>query len=76
MYIKIANGHYVPDTEISSIIAYGTNSYIKKIVSSAKEKDLFSDETCHKKSRSIIILKSNMVIVSSITTDTLLKQLS
>ena len=75
MFIKISNGHYINANDITSVIVYSQATYLKKIISEAKNKGLFSDETCHKKSRTVVVLKNKRVIVTSLTPETLLGKL-
>lgn len=75
MMLNVGNGSYVKIDEIQ-VIAPPESAPLKRYVSDAKDKDTCIDLTYGKKTKSIIVLKNGMVVLSPVTSGTLNNNIS
>ena len=73
--LSVGNGSFIKKNEIE-VVAPPESAPLKRLVGDAKDANNCIDLTYGKRTKSIIILKSGRVILSSVTTETLVKNLS
>ena len=69
-FINVGFGNLVPVSRIISIVSPDA-APIKRIVSEAKAKSIAIDATCGRKTKSVIIMDTDHVILSALQTETL-----
>ena len=72
-FVNIGLGNSVPYERISVITA-PDSAPVKRIVQTAKEKDLCIDATYGRRTRSVIILDNNQVVLSSLQPETIVNR--
>lgn len=73
--LNVGGGAFVKIEEIE-VIAPPESAPLKRLVSDSKDKDTCVDLTYGKRTKSILVLKSGKVILSSVTTQTLVANLN
>lgn len=75
MMLNVGGGGFVKIEEIE-VIAPPESAPLKRLVSDSKDNDTCVDLTYGKRTKSIVVLKSGKVILSSVTTQTLVANLN
>ena len=73
--LNIGKSNFVVTSRVLSITIW-ESSTIKKAVQVARENNLLIDATCGRRTRSVIFLDNNTVVLSSIQPDTLALRIS
>lgn len=73
--LNVGGGAFVKIEEIE-VIAPPESAPLKRLVSDSKDNDTCIDLTYGKRTKSILVLKSGKVILSSVTTQTLVANLN
>ena len=74
MMIMIGHGNYV-ERGLVAVILQPDGAHAKKIRKSAEDKDMLINATSGHKTRSVIVLTTNQVVLCSLSTDALKKRL-
>lgn len=72
--ILIGHQNYINEESII-VILKADSSGAKSLIKSAQERNLFTDATAGRKRKSVLVTKTNQVIISSLTTDTLVNRI-
>lgn len=70
MMLNVGNGSFVKISEIQ-VIAPPESAPLKRYVSDAKDNNICIDLTYGKKTKSVIVLKNGMVVLSQVVASTL-----
>ncbi len=70
MFISIGFGNYINADKIVSYIRADA-APIKRMVQTAKDSGMAVDATCGKKTKTVIVMESGHVVLSSLTTETI-----
>lgn len=73
--LNVGGGAFVKIEEIE-VIAPPESAPLKRLVSDSKDNDTCVDLTYGKRTKSILVLKSGKVVLSSVTTQTLVANLN
>lgn len=73
--LNVGGGAFVKIEEIE-VIAPPESAPLKRLVSDSKDNDTCIDLTYGKRTKSILVLKSGKVVLSSVTTQTLVANLN
>ena len=73
--LNVGGGAFVQIEEIE-VIAPPESAPLKRLVSDSKDNDTCIDLTYGKRTKSILVLKSGKVVLSSVTTQTLVANLN
>lgn len=73
--LNVGGGAFVKIEEIE-VIAPPESAPLKRLVSDSKDSDTCVDLTYGKRTKSILVLKSGKVVLSSVTTQTLVANLN
>lgn len=68
--INIGYGNLLSGQKLVAVVAPDA-SPIKRMIAQAKEKNLLIDATCGRKTRSVLIMDSDHIILSSLSIDTI-----
>ena len=73
-FVNIGFGNMVNADKICSIVSPDA-APVKRMVQSAKDDGLAVDGTCGRKTKSVIVLDNNSVVLSSLLPDTIVSRL-
>lgn len=68
MFVNVGFANFVASDKIIAILD-ADSSPAKRLSRTAKESDLLIDATCGRKTRSVIVMESNHVVLSAIESD-------
>lgn len=74
-FINIGYGNIVNTEKIISVINYEA-APIKRMVQTAKDAGLAIDATCGKKTKAVIVMENQMIVLSSLLPDTITNRLN
>ena len=74
-FINIGYGNIVNTEKIISVINYEA-APIKRMVQTAKDASLAVDATCGKKTKAVIVMENQMIVLSSLLPDTITNRLN
>ena len=72
--VNVGHGNIIPADKIIAILN-NNSAPIKKIIQEAKEQDLLINACQGRKARSVIMMSSNHVILSSVQTETIVSRM-
>ena len=73
-FVNIGFGNMVNADKICSIVSPDA-APVKRMVQSAKDEGLAVDGTCGRKTKSVIVLDNNSVVLSSLLPDTIVSRI-
>ena len=73
--LSIGKNNFVMSSRILAITVWDSST-IKKSVQNAKKNDLLIDATCGRRTRSVIFLDNNSIVLSSVQPETLAIRIS
>ena len=74
MMVMIGHGNYI-ERGLVAVILQPDSSHAKKLRKNADDKDMLINATSGHKTRSVIVLTTNQVVLSSLSSDALKKRL-
>ncbi|MCI5883910.1 MAG: DUF370 domain-containing protein [Clostridiales bacterium] len=74
-FVNIGYGNVVNADKIISIVSYEA-APIKRMVQSAKDDGLAIDATCGKKTKAVIIMENQMLVLTSLLPETITNRLN
>ncbi|MCR5796726.1 DUF370 domain-containing protein [Eubacterium xylanophilum] len=74
-YINVGYGNLVNTDKIYSIVS-PDSAPIKRLIQKSKETESYIDATCGKKTKSVIIMEDDIILLSALNTETLASRLN
>ena len=74
-FINVGYGNIVNTEKVISVISYEA-APIKRMVQTAKDAALAIDATCGKKTKAVLVMENQMIVLSSLLPDTITNRLN
>jgi regulator of extracellular matrix RemA (YlzA/DUF370 family) len=73
MLIHIGGGNMISDTRLIAVVS-PVGAPIKRLIAEAKAKSLLIDATCGKKTKTVFVMDSGHIVLSSSEAETIMKK--
>lgn len=74
-WINIGFGNYISTAHLIAVVS-PESAPIKRLIQEAREKGRLVDATCGRRTRAVLIMGSDQIILSSVQTDTLASRIN